>query len=344
MRLHRDSLAFRSLRRGSLAVSCLTVSVFLSAGITSAQSADPAAGVNTPPPPHQKPPPVISGGGNSHAVDFTPGSGSCGGNQDQNIGWQFDVLSAITVDAMTWFDDGQNGTERSHEVGIFDPVGNLIVSTHVTIPAGAGAPLDGIWRSVAISPTVLPPGSGYIVGGYNGAHSECLNFNVSQTVIPQITYIDATFSGFTGSFERPTNFSAAVNGFYGVGFQVSEEVGTKFCVNTNNSTGAPADLSAAGSSSSSAGDLVLTSAPVPNQNGIFFHGANPSQTVFGNGFMCATGNIVRGAVVPGVGNSASYAYDNSNAQHSLAAFVGSTRYFQHWFRDPAGGMQTTITN
>ncbi len=29
----------------------------------------------------------------------------------------------------------------------------------------------------------------------------------------------------------------------------------------------------------------------------------------------------------------SYTYDNSDAQHSLATFVGSTRQFQYWFRD-----------
>ncbi len=33
---------------------------------------------------------------------------------------------------------------------------------------------------------------------------------------------------------------------------------------------------------------------------------------------------------------ASYAYDNSDAKHSLAGFVASTRNFQHWYRDPMG--------
>ena len=97
------------------------------------------------------------------------------------------------------------------------------------------------------------------------------------------------------------------------------------------------DLSAYGSASSGGGDLTLTSMPVPNQNGIFFHGDNPSQVPFGNGFLCTTGGIVRGSVVMGVGNVATYTYDNSDAKHSLAAFVGSTRNFQHWFRDPAAG-------
>ncbi len=51
-------------------------------------------------------------------------------------------------------------------------------------------------------------------------------------------------------------------------------IGTKYCTANANSTGSPADLSASGSASSGAGALMLTSLPVPNQFGIFFHGAN----------------------------------------------------------------------
>jgi hypothetical protein len=113
--------------------------------------------------------------------------------------------------------------------------------------------------------------------------------------------------------------------------------GTKYCVANNNSTGGAASISAAGSNSAGAGTLTLTSAPVPNQPSIFFHAQNTAQIPFGNGFLCATGGIVRGAVVSGVSNSASYTYDNSDAKHSLGGFANTTRNFQHWFRDPMGG-------
>jgi hypothetical protein len=110
----------------------------------------------------------------------------------------------------------------------------------------------------------------------------------------------------------------------------------KYCTSFDNSTGAPADISYSGSTSSSAGNLTLTSAPVPNQNSIFFHAANEAQVPFGCSFLCATGNIIRSTITPGVGNSATYAYDNSDSKHSLSAFIGSERNFQHWFRDPMG--------
>ncbi len=127
------------------------------------------------------------------------------------------------------------------------------------------------------------------------------------------------------------------NGVLDVFLRDRERIGTKYCTSTVNSTGSPADLSASGSASSGTGDLMLTSAPVPNQNGIFFHGNHPNQVPFGNGFLCMTGGITRGPVVMGLANVATYTYDNSDAKHSLTAFIGSTRYFQHWFRDPAAG-------
>ncbi len=122
-------------------------------------------------------------------------------------------------------------------------------------------------------------------------------------------------------------------------------LGTKYCVANPNSAGGPADISASGSASSAAGDLTLTSTPVPNQNGIFFHGTNQVQNPFGNGFMCTAGGIVRGAVVMAVGNTATYTFDNSDAKHSMGAFIGTTRNCQHWFRDPpAGGAFFNLSN
>ena len=114
-------------------------------------------------------------------------------------------------------------------------------------------------------------------------------------------------------------------------------LGTKYCTTNANSTGSPADISASGSASSGAGDLVLTSAPVPDQPGIFFHGANQINVPFGNGNICTSGGIRRGSVVFGASNSASYEYDNSGAKRDLSAFIGTNRNFQHWFRDPMGG-------
>jgi hypothetical protein len=121
--------------------------------------------------------------------------------------------------------------------------------------------------------------------------------------------------------------------------------GEKYCIANTNSTGAPADISSSGTTSASAGDLTLTAAPVPNQPGLFFHGMNAIQLPFGNGFLCASGNIARGEVLAVSGNVATYTYDNSGPKHRLGAYIGSTRNFQYWFRDPmAGGALFNTSN
>jgi len=111
--------------------------------------------------------------------------------------------------------------------------------------------------------------------------------------------------------------------------------GAKYCISNPNSAGGPAILTFAGSRRVVDGTAVFTARPVPNQPGIFFHADRQINVPFGNGRLCTGGDIVRGAVVFATGNRATYAYDNSDAKHSLAAYVGLTRNFQYWFRDPA---------
>jgi hypothetical protein len=114
-------------------------------------------------------------------------------------------------------------------------------------------------------------------------------------------------------------------------------IGTKYCSANANSTGSPADISASGSASSSAGDLTVEASPVPNENGIFYHGSTQVQVPFGNGFRCAAGSVRRGTLATVGSNLASYTYDNSIPKKDLSAFIGSTRNFQFWGRDSAGG-------
>ncbi len=114
-------------------------------------------------------------------------------------------------------------------------------------------------------------------------------------------------------------------------------IGTRYCRATINSTGLPADISAFGSASATAGILTLTSAPVPIESSLFFHGALQTEVPFGNGYLCTTAGIVRGALTPGTSHVATYTYNNTDTQHSVLSFVGSTRCFQHWYRDPMGG-------
>jgi hypothetical protein len=114
--------------------------------------------------------------------------------------------------------------------------------------------------------------------------------------------------------------------------------GTKYCVANANSTGAPADITMKQKGEADGNPpYIFCAQPVPNQNGIFFHAQNQAQVPFGCSFLCATGGIVRGAVVnPGGNPRIDYVYNNADVKHSLANFAGQVRNIQYWYRDPMG--------
>jgi hypothetical protein len=154
-------------------------------------------------------------------ITFNEATGNSGANQNQSVGWQFDVLTALTVTSLGWFDEGQDGLTVAHEVGIWDSAGSLLTS--VTVPAGTVAPLDGQYRMVTITPLLLAVGGGYIIGGQNFSNNtERLAYDVSQNVDSRIQFIDATFSDIDGIFERPTALSVANTGFYGPMFAAGD--------------------------------------------------------------------------------------------------------------------------
>jgi len=119
--------------------------------------------------------------------------------------------------------------------------------------------------------------------------------------------------------------------------------GFNYCLGSENSTGAAAQLSASGSNRIAANDLMLAldSAP-PGQIGIVFYG--PERTILpaGNGFLCVGGGATGLARLPfgvidgaGTMNAAVDYLMPPTPTTQIAA--GSTWCFQAYFRDPAGG-------
>src|SRR5262249_49080943 len=104
---------------------------------------------------------------NSGVLTFNEATGGSGANQNQSVGWQFNVLNSLTVTDLEWYDPTRTGLSTAHTVGIFNPAGALLTSA--VIPAGAAAGLDGMFRFVLVTPVALPVGAGYIVGGENFA-------------------------------------------------------------------------------------------------------------------------------------------------------------------------------
>jgi hypothetical protein len=137
-------------------------------------------------------------------------------------GWEFDVISDITVDQLAFYDAGQDGLAESHEIGIWDPLGSLLVSA--TIGAGGGAPLDGLFRLVDVVDTFLSMGSGYIIGATNVDVDRMRVDTVSLVVGPEIEWVTSRFTDSGGVLVRPTN-TGGRDAYFGPSFTITENSG-----------------------------------------------------------------------------------------------------------------------
>jgi len=117
-------------------------------------------------------------------------------------------------------------------------------------------------------------------------------------------------------------------------------VGTSYCVSTTNSTGVAATISASGTGSIAANDLILRVEGQAQQPGIFIASRSPVQIPFFNGFLCVSPTgLQRFLTVSSPTNGVTTeAVDIPNATPGgLNVSAGSSTYFQRWFRDPAAG-------
>lgn len=134
------------------------------------------------------------------------------------IGWQFNVLSPTLVDGLGWFDQGLDGLQQQHEVGIWNSAGTLLASA--IIQAGTTDPLDGVFRTVAITPLVLSPGA-YTVGGLYFARGDQADYGVVPTTKPNVSFVGGVYSGIDATFERPTVSTLVANCCWGPSFSDS---------------------------------------------------------------------------------------------------------------------------
>lgn len=112
-----------------------------------------------------------------------------------------------------------------------------------------------------------------------------------------------------------------------------------YCSTSPNSVGPGATMNHAGSPSISANDLTLIASNCPpNTAGLFYFGSMSTQAPFGNGFRCVAGVTFRiPVVVVNVFGDAVHALDIPSVPSAAGIAAGTTRLFQFWYRDPAGG-------
>jgi hypothetical protein len=161
-------------------------------------------------------------------LDFTGGqeSGIFGSDPFATVGWRFTVTSPITVAGLGLFDVGANGLANSHEIGLWNSNGSLLLAS-ATIPAGnstsfTSTSTKGNWRFTPITtPLVLLPGD-YVVGGSYALNDADHIFQIDSafpgtvSTIPGVTYVGPR-SGSGSSFAFPTVGSGGgvTGGFFG---------------------------------------------------------------------------------------------------------------------------------
>lgn len=110
------------------------------------------------------------------------------------------------------------------------------------------------------------------------------------------------------------------------------------CVAAPNSVGPGATMSASGSASVSADDLVLTAIGCPpGASGLFYYGDAAIQAPFGNGWRCVTGNVSRLPVLTTTVFGDAVQALELGAMPGGAIAAGQTKVFQLWYRNPAAG-------
>ena len=143
------------------------------------------------------------------AVTFT--SSSTGGTSSATAGYQFTLSSPQSVTALSYFDEGANGLNGSHPVGLWDESGSLLAQVTVT-PA---SPMQDSFRYVAVPPLTLLPGQVYTVGGLftQSPYDPYAFFATGVRTAPGLTLGNAALT-FGSALTKPAAGSSGNGGFF----------------------------------------------------------------------------------------------------------------------------------
>ena len=242
-----------------------------------------------------------------------------------------DLSDAVLLwSTLTTVTNADTDTLNTYSTGGVAVSGDFIVGAVCTHSVGEyPAPLDESFASagrsfVAYSDT---PG-GFDLGDLSA--NDQAPIDLDAIGFPSVLLTRATGSGPTAP---------------GVGFCFGDGAGTPCpCLNHGSSgegcmniNGVGAILSASGSASVAADDLVLSASQLTQGPGLFFQGNNAisggSGNPFGDGLRCAGGNVKRLEVrFANAGNNFTTSTTSSIATGGNIS-VGQTRRYQYWYRD-----------
>jgi hypothetical protein len=169
---------------------------------------------------------ALIGGSSVARADMIGVTGIAGGSNfssyndtDQTIGFTFSTTTAISVTELGFYDTTPDSPlAQDHEVGIWDPSGDLLASVTVD----TGDPLDGSFRYHAITPIELVSGITYTIGaGITSPYSDIYSIPSSVTTSADIAILGSARNDTSGGFSDPTTVTSG-NGRIGPNFEFVE--------------------------------------------------------------------------------------------------------------------------
>ncbi|MBW2414713.1 MAG: PEP-CTERM sorting domain-containing protein [Deltaproteobacteria bacterium] len=136
-------------------------------------------------------------------------------------GWQFALSNSQRVTALGFWDEGGDGLEKSHQVGIWTdagaPLGSIVVDNGGTTIGSAHT--GGNWIFVTLGAAIpLGPGT-YRIGGVLDTDLQRHQLTgqvpfLIESFAPEVTWLNAAFGPGFGGFVFPSSLSSQ-DGFYG---------------------------------------------------------------------------------------------------------------------------------
>ncbi len=150
------------------------------------------------------------------AITVTDLTGETLGNPPFTLGWQFSTSQSINVTGLGVFDDSQDGLTVSHDVGIWDSLGNLMGMT--TVSAGTVDPLVNQFRYSSVSFS-LAAGT-YDIGALwadSNDNIDFVGFVNGFATAPGITFVQNSFAPGS-TLTDPTFGGGPTPGYFGPNF------------------------------------------------------------------------------------------------------------------------------
>lgn len=158
-------------------------------------------------------------------VDFTDGTVFNVSPLFSNVGWSFQVTSAVTVDGLGLFDEGLPGLNSAHQVGLWDATGTLLrqatVSNASAVQASASA--LGRWLFEDIASITLGAGS-YAIGAFYASSDPnpdfVIGFATDLVTAPNTLYLSSLASE-GGAFAQPGEYGEVMPSVFGPNFRTA---------------------------------------------------------------------------------------------------------------------------